>query len=64
MAAEPISSLLTLDQVAARVNVSRRTVRRYVERGELAAIRLPGLFRFDPPEVERFIDKRRVGESR
>jgi excisionase family DNA binding protein len=55
-------ALLTTGEVAARFNTSRRTVRRYVERGLLPAIRLRGGLRFDPREVEAFLAARRTGQ--
>jgi excisionase family DNA binding protein len=48
--------LLTLDDVARELQVSRRTVDRYVRAGDLHVRRLsPRLVRVEPTEVERFV---------
>lgn len=51
-----MTTLLTPDQVAERLAVSARTVRRLAAAGELPAVRIgPRLLRFDPERVERRI---------
>jgi excisionase family DNA binding protein len=52
--------LLTLDQVCAMVQLSPESVRRAVRRGDLAASKLGGRFRFRPLDVETYIDSRLV----
>ena len=44
----------TIATLAARWEVSTRTVRRLIERGELRAIRIGGQLRISPDAVERF----------
>jgi excisionase family DNA binding protein len=51
-----VDGLQTKRQVAKRLNVSERTVTRYVSEGRLPAVRLsPRAVRFDPESVERWI---------
>lgn len=52
--------LLTLDEVRAILRKSERTVRRYVETGDLPAYRIGGELRFKPAEVDAFIEASRV----
>ena len=50
--------LLTVPEVAARLRVSPRTIRRRIEAGELPAVHLggPGFpLRLDPLELERWL---------
>lgn len=48
----PPTTLLTTDEVAERCGVSARTVRRWIDRGELPAIRLTErLVRVEPSDV-------------
>jgi excisionase family DNA binding protein len=49
---------LTIAQVLDRLPVSRRTLDRYVEKGELRAIKLDGKIVFDEAEFERFLKAR------
>ena len=44
-------SMLTVYQVAERLTVSPKTVRRLVERGDLPALRIGGSVRVDPDEL-------------
>ena len=48
-------SLLTLDEVAERLNVSRRTVERLVHGGDLAATKIGRAVRVHPQAVEGYI---------
>jgi len=49
---EPPTALLTTEDVAARCGVSARTVRRWIDRGELPAVRLSErLVRVEPADV-------------
>lgn len=48
--------LLTIHDVAERLNVSERTVRAWVAAGRLAVVRLgPRCVRIEPDEVERLV---------
>ena len=49
---QQFDGLLRTGELAVRLNVHPRTVRRWVEAGRLRAIKLPGgQFRFDPADV-------------
>jgi excisionase family DNA binding protein len=48
-------SLLTVSQVAQRLTVSAKTVRRLVERGELPALRIGSSVRVDPDELRTWL---------
>jgi excisionase family DNA binding protein len=53
--------LLTCRDVAELLQVSERTVRRLVERGELAEVRIaPTIQRFDPSDLDTFIAANRA----
>lgn len=63
----PRLQLLTLGEVAARLTVSRRTVERHIERGELPVVRLGGLrdsVRVSEDALRRFVDNRERRELR
>ncbi len=51
--------LETTAEVARRLNASERTVRRYAEIGVLPAIRIGGLLRFDPLDVDAVLARSR-----
>ncbi|MCA9313877.1 MAG: helix-turn-helix domain-containing protein [Planctomycetes bacterium] len=52
--------LLTIPDVAARLNVSERTVRAWIAAGRLAVVRLgPRCVRIEPDEVERMVEEAR-----
>lgn len=61
--AEP-EPLLTIEQVAARLAVSVRYVRRLVNERRIAYIKCGHLLRFERAEVERFIEESRVDRLR
>ena len=48
--------LLTLDQVAAKLQVSMSTVRRLLDRGELKAVRIGRSLRVRPVDLAAYID--------
>jgi excisionase family DNA binding protein len=53
------TSLIGVGEVAERLGVSTKTVRRYVAGNQLPAIRLGyRILRFDPAEVDAFIERR------
>lgn len=57
---------LTLDQVAEKLQVSRRTVNRWIEAGNLVVIRLSaqaGSVRVAESDLRAFIDARRTRPS-
>jgi excisionase family DNA binding protein len=47
--------LLTVAQAAEILNVSEKTVRRTIQKGELRVIRIGGLLRIDPVDLEDLI---------
>jgi excisionase family DNA binding protein len=58
--------MLTIKQVARRMNVDEKTVRRWIQRGELRAINIGRLrpeYRIRPSDLERFIENRETGKD-
>ncbi len=56
-----LSPLLTAKQVATLLGVSEKSVYRWSELGALPSVRLGRAVRFDPAEVQAFIDAGRRG---
>lgn len=54
------SQLLTVDDVAMRLSVSTKSVRRWIEAGELAAVRLGRAVRIKEEAVADFVDGRQI----
>ena len=52
--------LLTVDDMAALLKVSKATIYRMVESRLIAVVRLPRGLRFDPEDVRAFLRGRRV----
>ena len=52
-------SLLTLDELAAHLRLSQRTIRRLVAARRLPCIRFGRQLRFDPADVFRFVSARK-----
>jgi excisionase family DNA binding protein len=55
--------LLSSAEVAERLRVSEKTIARYARAGLLSSVRLPGSRRFDPADIDQFIDARREPEE-
>lgn len=55
-----MEKLLTTEEVADYLRVDVVTVRRLVNRGDLAAYRIGGEYRFTEPDVEEFVKRQRV----
>jgi excisionase family DNA binding protein len=53
--------LLTIEEVAARLAISKTGVYRLVARRALPCYRLVGVLRFDADEVEAYLKANRVG---
>jgi len=57
----------TLDEVAERLKVNRRTVNRWIENGSLTAIRFGpppgGATRIAESDLQEFIERRRTGRE-
>jgi excisionase family DNA binding protein len=51
--------LLTIDDTAVHAKVSPKTVRRWIDCGDLPALRLGKLLRISPEDLARFLEKRR-----
>ena len=47
--------LYTVSQTAEILNASEKTVRRFIERGLLRAVKIGGLVRIDPADLEHLI---------
>lgn len=54
---ETDDTLITTDEVARRLGIHVETVRLLVGRGELPAVRVGRIFRFDPADVRAYIEK-------
>ncbi len=52
--------MLSPREVARRLGVSRRTVRRWVAAGVLPAYRVGGVIRIHPEELARFLERSRT----
>jgi excisionase family DNA binding protein len=59
--AEP---LLDVDAVATRLGVSSKTVRRLIDRGELAVHRIGRLLRVSEPDLHNYVARRRQIQSK
>ena len=55
---KPLVRLLTIDDVADLNQVSAKTVRRWVNAGDLPAAKLGSQWRIDPADVKRFFVER------
>lgn len=54
-----LEPLLTVASVCDLLDVSRQTLYRLIQRGELVPIRVSRSPRFEPNELRRYIDRRR-----
>jgi excisionase family DNA binding protein len=52
--------LLSTREAAKRIGVSTRTLHRMKERRQISFIKLDGVLRFEPKDVEHFIQRRTV----
>jgi excisionase family DNA binding protein len=59
LSAMPSERLLTTGETAERLSVSPRTVSRLVAAGRLLPVRFCGRLRFDPRDVEAFLERAR-----
>ncbi|MGH2496723.1 MAG: helix-turn-helix domain-containing protein [Ktedonobacteraceae bacterium] len=55
----PDETLLTVEDVAQRLQIKPDTVRRWIRTGKLPAIELGGRLRIDPKDLQMFLDKHR-----
>ena len=62
-----MEQLYTLDQVAELLQVSRRTVLRFIERGELVGVKVGRAWRFTKEDLQDYLEtqkrKRQQGPS-
>ena len=56
-----LPQLLTIDQLAERLGVSVRHVRRLVAERRVPYIKVGKFVRFDPAEIAGWLDRRRAG---
>ena len=55
-----IESLWTIEQVAHRFSLARRQIHRLMERGGFVApVRIGGALRFDPHDIEAYIESQK-----
>ena len=54
------SQLLTAKEAAARLNVSRRTLMRWIRTGQVPGVKLGRDWRIDPNDLERIIEARKT----
>lgn len=52
--------VLTIKEVAERLKVSERTVRNWIEKGDLTGYRLGGQYRVNTSDLNLFIEKSKV----
>lgn len=59
--AEPEGDILTLDEVAAYLKASKRTIYRLAANGEIPAFKLGGAWRFSRSDMEDWIKQQLAG---
>lgn len=57
-------TMLTIETVAARFDVNPRTVRRWIEQGDLTVVRVGSVVRITSDDLDRFIAKHRQNAGR
>ena len=57
----PLPDLVDIQTVADSLGISMRQVRRFVSENQIPFIRIGHLIRFDPDELNEWIDARRAG---
>jgi excisionase family DNA binding protein len=56
----PVNSLLTVKQVAERLNIQIGTVYKWAEANKLPCVKVGYMLRFRPEHIERFLTEREV----
>ena len=51
----PVPYLYTMDEVALRLRVTRRTLQTYIAKGKIRAIKLSGAIRIPASELDRIL---------
>jgi len=59
--ADLLPILVDIETVSRSLGISMRQVRRFVAEGQIPFVRVGHLIRFDPGELNRWIDERRSG---
>ena len=58
---EPLEKLLSTQEAADILGVHVQTVRQYIKRGELPAVKIsPRLYKIRPEDLERFIEEKKT----
>ena len=57
--AQQVPKMLSIRAVADHLDVSIKTVRRWIARGDLFAFKVGGQWRIDPDDLERFLWRQR-----
>jgi excisionase family DNA binding protein len=57
----PLPTLVDIEAVSSSFGISMRQVRRFVAEGTMPFVRVGHLIRFDPVELNEWIDARRSG---
>jgi len=58
---EPLEKLLSTQEAADILGLHVQTVRQYIRRGELPAVKIsPRLYKIRPEDLERFIEDKRT----
>ena len=60
---EPLPALVDIEAVATALGISMRQVRRFVADGQIPFVRVGHLIRFDPDELNHWINARRAGST-
>jgi excisionase family DNA binding protein len=55
--------MLTIDELATRLNVHRNTIRSLIKKGEISAIKVGTQYRIPEHEYDRFVTASRVKED-
>ena len=61
--ADSLPALVAIEAVAQALGISLRQVRRFVADGQIPFVRVGHLIRFDPDELNTWIDARRAGST-
>ena len=56
----PVPQLLTMDELAETLGVTRRHIRRLVDERRVPFLRVGKFIRFDPAEISKWLDTNRV----
>jgi excisionase family DNA binding protein len=60
----PLQPLLTFKQAAALLGLPENSLRRYIRERKIPYLRIGKLIRFDPVELQAWLDSRRVRAAR